>query len=143
MAPELGSGRVADSEMYIRAQCLVIELVAGEVAEMILHLDQPSLGAKHDRVEAEAFARVAVAASPAVTALLTYAEAEAAALIQANIEIVRALVESLIEAGTLSGAEVDTVIAQRISTQAVAIERANGNDWRRRVKSAASFAADY
>jgi hypothetical protein len=47
MAPEFGSLRVADSEMYIRPQCLVIELVAGEVAELILHPDRSSLGAKH------------------------------------------------------------------------------------------------
>jgi hypothetical protein len=79
---------------------LVIELVAGEVAELILHPDHPSLGAKHDQVEANAFARVAVAATPAVAALLAYCEAEAVALIRANIEIVDALVEALIEAGT-------------------------------------------
>jgi len=36
MAPEFGSLRVADSEMYIRAQCMVIELLGGEVAELIL-----------------------------------------------------------------------------------------------------------
>jgi hypothetical protein len=43
---------------------MVIELLGGEVAELILHPDCPSLGAKHDQVEANAFARVAVAASP-------------------------------------------------------------------------------
>jgi transposase len=46
-------------------------------------------------------------------------------------------------AGSLSGDEVDRIIARTVSTQALAIERANRNDWRRRVKSAASFATDY
>jgi hypothetical protein len=68
MAPELGSGGVAGGELYMRAQCLVIELLGGEVAELILHPDQPSLGAKHDQIEANAFAKVALAASPAVAA---------------------------------------------------------------------------
>jgi hypothetical protein len=58
----------------ISAQCLVIELLGGEVAELILHPDCPSLGAKHDQVEANAFAKVAVAASPAVAALIAYCE---------------------------------------------------------------------
>ena len=101
--------------------------------------------AVHDEIEAAALARVATASatSPVVAALLAYAEAEATALIRANIQIVHALVETLIEAGSLSGDEVDGIIARTVSTQALAIERANRNDWRRRVKSAASFATDY
>jgi|SRR5712664_2782035 len=100
--------------------------------------------AVHDEIEAAAFARVATAAtSPVVAALLAYAEAEATALIRANIQIAHALVETLIEAGSLSGDEVDGIIARTVSTQALAIERANRNDWQRRVKSAASFATDY
>jgi hypothetical protein len=139
MAPELGSGRVADSEMYIRAQCLVIELLGGEVAEQILHPDQPSLGAKHDFVEANAFARVAVAATPAVAALLAYCEAEAAALIRANIELVHALVEALIERGILTGDEIDTIIARTISMQSIVEEKQRRAGWQRTVESAACF----
>ena len=74
MAPELGFGRVADSEMYIRAHSMIIELLGGEVAEFILFPDHPSLGAKHDQIEANAFAKVAVAASPAVAALIAYCD---------------------------------------------------------------------
>jgi hypothetical protein len=101
--------------------------------------------AVHDEIEAAAFARVATASatSPVVAALLAYAEVEATALIRANIQIVHALVEALIEAGSQSGDEVDGIVARKVSTQALAIERANRNDWRRRVKSAASFATDY
>jgi hypothetical protein len=65
----------------------VIELLGGEVAERILHPERRSLGAKHDFVEANVFARIAFAASPAVAALLAYCEAEAAALIRANTEL--------------------------------------------------------
>jgi hypothetical protein len=38
MAPALGSSRVADAEIYIRAQNMVIELVGAQVAESILFL---------------------------------------------------------------------------------------------------------
>ena|SRR5258707_10999790 len=90
----LPSTAIAAGGTLIRAQVL-IELLGGEVAELILHADHPSLGAKHDQIEANAFAKVAVAASPAVAALIAYCESEAAALIRANIEIVQALVEAL------------------------------------------------
>jgi hypothetical protein len=40
-------------------------------------------------------------------------------------------VEALIEAGSLSGDEIDGIIARTVSTLALAIERANRNDWRR------------
>jgi hypothetical protein len=141
MAPEVGSGRVADSEAVVRAQSLIIELLGGEVAERILHPDCPSLGAKHDFVEANAFARIAVAASPAVAALLAYCEAEAKALILANIEIVHALVEALIERGILTGDEIDAIIAREVAAKALANERARRVAWRIVEKNAADFAA--
>lgn len=124
----------------IRAQVLVIELLGDEVAEQILHPDQPSPGAKHDQIEANAFVKVAVAASPAVAALIAYCEAEATALLKSNIEIVRALVEALIEAGTLSGDEIDIIIARTISMQSVIEEKQRRADWQRTAESAACFA---
>jgi hypothetical protein len=139
MAPELGSLRVADSEMYIRAQFLVIELLGGEVAERILNPDQPSRGAKHDFVEASAFARIVVAASPAVAALLAYCEAEATALIRANIEIVHALVEALSKRGILTGDEIYLIIARTISMQSVVEEKQRRADWQCTAKSAAKL----
>ena len=125
----------------IRAQVLVIELLGGEVAELILHPDHPSLGAKHDQVEANAFAKVAVAASPAVAALIKYCEAEAAALIRANIDIVRALVEELIERGILTGDQIDVIIAREVAVKALANERARRAAWKIVENNAAGFAA--
>jgi hypothetical protein len=71
-SPGLGTARINDSEAIIRAQGVVIELVAGEAAERVLHPDCAVLGAQHDFTEAKAIARAALAAgaSPAVTALL-------------------------------------------------------------------------
>jgi ATP-dependent Zn protease len=112
--------------MNIHAQVLVIELLGGEVAELILHPDRPSLGAKHDQIEANAFAKVAVAASPAVAALIAYCEAEAAALIRANIEIAHALVAALIEHGILAGDQIDAIIAREVAAKALANECAPG-----------------
>ena len=95
-------------------------MVAGERAEFVLHPDLPSLGAQHDFVEAAAFAKIAVAAEPAVLALIEYARAEATGILQANADILDELVNALVGLGTLDGGEVDEIIsagvARRLST---------------------------
>jgi hypothetical protein len=132
LTPELGSVRVESSEYYVRAQINIIELVAGKCAELILHPELPPLGTVHDFVEAAAFARIAVAAQPAVKALIEYCEAEATALLKANLDIVTALVEALIENGTLSGTMVDEIIAHELAMRSLRLEHARRRDWRER-----------
>jgi hypothetical protein len=139
LTPILGSNRAESSEYYIRSQNNCIELVAGECAELILHPDLDPLGAKHDFVEADAFARIAVAAQPAVAALIQYCRAEATALLTANRDILDALVEALIERGTLDGAEVDAIIADAVAARAAKAEGVRRTDWRRRERSATMF----
>jgi hypothetical protein len=141
LTPELGSARSESAEYYVRSQSNIIALVAGECAELLLHADLPSLGAAHDGVEARAFARIAVAASPAVEALISYAVAEANALLTSNRDILDALVEALIEAGELSGERVDEIIAATIATRAFEAEKIRRNDWNARQRSANRFYA--
>jgi hypothetical protein len=51
-----------------------------------------------------------------------YCEAEATALLKANLEIVNALVEALIERGMLTGVEVDTIIAHQVAMRSIKLE---------------------
>jgi hypothetical protein len=139
LTPELGSPRSESAEYYVRSQSNIIALCAGECAEFLLHPDLPSLGATHDGIEARAFARVAVAASPAVEALIGYAVAEANALLTANRDMVDSLVEALIEAGELSSKRVDEIISECVVVRAVAAEKARRIDWQARQRNAASF----
>jgi hypothetical protein len=139
LTPILGSARSESSEYYIRSQNNVIALVAGECAEKLLHPDLPLLGAQHDHTEAAAFARVAVAASPAAASLVAYCEAEATALLTANRDMVEALVEVLIEAGELSGARVDEIISECVAVRAAKTERQRRDDWNTRTASAVEF----
>jgi hypothetical protein len=62
LTPEIGSPRIESAEFYIRGLNNVICLVAGEAAELLLHPDLPPLGAQHDFVEADAFAKITVIA---------------------------------------------------------------------------------
>jgi len=79
---------------------MCLELVAGNACERIMFPDLPVLGAEHDAMEARALASV-VCAAPAVDALLRYAEAEA--LIRSHLGVVTALINALVEHGTLTG----------------------------------------
>jgi hypothetical protein len=137
--PEIGSTRIDNSEYLVRSQVNITELVAGQCAELILHPELPALGAAHDHIEAAAFGRITVAAQPAVAALLKYCEAEATALIRENITIVRALVEALIERGTLSGEQVDAIISHGVASRLIEVEHHRRDDWRQRCDSAARF----
>lgn len=93
-------------------------------------------------VEALAFARVAVAAQPAVLAFIEYRHMEARSLIEANLDIATALVEALVQTGEMSGDEVDTIIAGCITARSVKRETERLTDWQRRQRSAAAFLAD-
>jgi hypothetical protein len=139
LTPILGSNRVESSEYYIRSQNNVIELVAGECAELVLHPDLASLGATHDFVQADAFAKIAVAAQPAVAALIGYCRAEATALLTENRDILDALVAALVERGTLDGEQVDIIIADTIAARAVEAELTRRADWKHRERNAATF----
>jgi hypothetical protein len=141
LTPELGSPRSDSAEYYVRSQNNIIALVAGECAEMLLHPDLPSLGAIHDGVEARAFARIAVTASPAVEALIIYAAAEAPALLTTNRDMVEALVEALIEAGELSGERVDEIISECVTKRSAGAERLRRLDWKARQANAMEFKA--
>jgi hypothetical protein len=120
MTPEIGSGRVESAEFYVRAQVAAIELVGGRVAERILHPDLPPLPAEHDQAEVRAFAAVACAAQGATGALIAYAETEAEALLRALPVVVTALVDAIVEKGTLIGAEVDMIIMQAMVAEGLA-----------------------
>jgi hypothetical protein len=142
LTPETGSSRVADAEYIIRAQVSCIELVAGRVAETILHPDLPPLRSEHDHVEAAAFARISAATRSAATDLIRYAEAEAAGLVRENIDIVRALVDALIAVGILDGTEVDMIIGTAMAKRLADVEMRRRQDWQERTESARTFLAD-
>jgi hypothetical protein len=139
LVPELGSPRTDSAEFIVRAQSSIIELVSGEISEKLLHPELPTLGSAHDWIEAGAFAKTAVAASPATEALVDYAVSEAINLLTQNIDVVRALVEVLVEKGVLFTDEINTIIGATIAERAHKIELGRRNDWRQRERNAATF----
>jgi hypothetical protein len=140
-APEIGMARVECAEEIMRAQIVVTELVAGRVAEKVFFPDHEPLPAEHDLLEARAFASVCASPGAAVDALLRYAEAEAETLIRAHLPVVAALIDQLVEHGTLSGEQVDEIISGAIAAEIFSAEHQRRRKWDEALKGAANFAA--
>ena len=74
--------------------------------------------------------------------MLAYAEAEAENLIRGSLYVVVALVDALVEAGKLTGDQVDAVIiASTVAARAAEAERVRRTDRRTIGQNAADFAA--
>jgi hypothetical protein len=143
LAPGIGSSRIENAEIYVRAQTICIELVAGSIAEQILFPDQPPLRCEHDRIEARAVAALACASPGSVDAMLSWAESEAKNLILENLYVAVALVEALVDSqnGKLTGAEVDSVIEAAVARETQRIETERRARWRATEQNAAAFTA--
>jgi molybdopterin-guanine dinucleotide biosynthesis protein len=70
--------------------------------------------------------------------LLEYCKAE----VEANRDIAEALINALVEAGTLSGLEIDAIISHEIAVRSLRLEHQRRDDWRGREASAALFNAE-
>jgi hypothetical protein len=142
-APELGAPRVDIAEEITRSQTAIIECLAGTVGERVMFPDLLPLPAEHDRIEARALADVICTSPLPVDSLLAYAEAEAEALIRNNRDIVAALTDALVEKGTLSGDEVDAIIAACVARRSLAAEYERRRRWAGVVASASSFEVEH
>jgi hypothetical protein len=142
LMPGLGDRRVDGAEFYTHAHFRIVELMAGTEAERILHIADPPLDAINDRQQAWAFANIVCCSnSPsAIEQFLSFARAEAAALIAAHRSVVLAIAEALLEKRTLSsGAEIDQIIADALTSAALAAERKRRADWSLVVTNARTF----
>jgi hypothetical protein len=144
MIVRLGSSRIESAELYIRAQTMVVELVAGSIAESSLFPDLPPLRAEHDQIEPRTVAAIACASPRSVDAMLAYAEVEAENLIREHLSVVLALVDALMASpkGKLTDQQVDAVIESAVDREHhLTFEVGRRADWRCVENNAAEFAA--
>jgi hypothetical protein len=137
--PKIGTRRIKFAKEIAHAQIMCLELVAGTVCERVMFPDCPVLSAEHDDIEARALASVVCAAPEAIDAFVRYAEAEAEELIRAHLGVVTALIDALVERGTLSGEAIDQVIAHAVVMEVAQVERVRRQSWEARVENASRF----
>jgi hypothetical protein len=71
--------------------------------------------------------------------MLTYAEAEAEGIIRGQLGVVSALIDVLVDKGTLMGDEVDLIIRDTIARKLMAPEHDRRKQWQRVLANAATF----
>jgi hypothetical protein len=75
--------------------------------------------------------------------MLTYAEAEAEGIIRGQLGVVSALIDALVDKGTLMGDEVDLIIRDTIARKLMAAEHDRRKQWQRVLANTrAMFASD-
>jgi hypothetical protein len=114
----------------------VIEIVA----ERLFCPDEP-FPAEQDQQAAEQFARLMCVHPDAIDDFITYARHEARALLNAHAAVVLALAEELLERLTLTGEQIDVVIATALVRADLALERKRRAAAVRMLESAKAFAA--
>jgi hypothetical protein len=136
--PGPGEPRTEIADIYLHVHSCVIELVAGSVAESLFLPGEP-WPAVSDRAQERALASLICSSPDAVEAFVDFCMVEAAALLRPRESIVRALTKELLIRRTMTGAEVDQVIAVAVAAKAAEGERQRRDDWRRRETSAADL----
>jgi hypothetical protein len=139
LMPPLGESRSDAAEMLAHAHARVIEIVAGSESERLFCTDAPPLEALQDQQDAEQFARLMCVHPDAVDDFISYARHEARALLTELASVVHALADALLERLTLTGAEIDAVIANALVLEDLAAEKSRSLDWAQRMINARAF----
>jgi hypothetical protein len=131
--PQPGQPRFDAAEFYTHSHFRIIELLAGSEAERIVFDFEPLI-ARHDLEEAKSFASILCSSAESIDAFIEYARSEARALLNKHRHILLALAKELVERRTLTGAEIESIIA-------AAPERARRADWAGVMERAEGFAS--
>jgi hypothetical protein len=116
-----------------------IELVSGQLAEeMLLPGSAPTLAAD-DLKQQAIYASLVVSTPEACEAFVALARTMAVDLLSPHKEIIRALADALRAQRTMTGGEIDLVIARALAVEAIRVEHARREQWRRIEQGAAMF----
>jgi hypothetical protein len=138
--PRIGEPRDDAAEFQVHAIRRTVELLAGSEGERVL-LEEPLVGAVDDNKQALRFARLVCVSPASVEAFLSYAAAEARALLEQYRDLVSALADCLIAKRTMTGAEVDAVLAAALAKSDLEIEHRRRAAWAKVAERARIFEA--
>jgi hypothetical protein len=138
LMPREGESRLDVANIFLHCHVRIVELVAGSVGEAMFLGE--AWDANDDRAQETALASLICSSPESIEAFVGFCAVEAAALLRPREHIVRALTKELLCRRTMTGAEVDEVIAAAVAEKAAAVERQRRATWKRVEQSAASFA---
>jgi hypothetical protein len=135
LMPGPGESRANCADVTQHCHTRLVELCAGSVAEE-LFLDGPPWDAVDDRKQERALAALVASSPTAIEAFIGFCAIEAAALLKPNAHLVRALAVATRTRRTLTGVEVDEVIAAAVAAKSIEDERRRHADSKRAEQSA-------
>jgi hypothetical protein len=138
LMPGPGEDRSAVADVHLHVRTRVTELVAGSVAEALFVPGEP-WNAADDRRQERALAGLICAGEQSAEAYISACIAEAEALLRPLGHVVRALASELLRRRTMTGDQVNEVIAAAVSARSMEEERARRQDWRQRQEAARAF----
>lgn len=137
--PQPGEDLSIAAELYTTIYARTVELMAGTEAERQLFPDHAPMNAATDMLQATAHANLVATGPEAAAAFIDFAKKEAAARLSANRMALEMLAEELFARKTLTGVELDQIIADSIAPEALKLERKRRKEWAARVASADTF----
>ena len=113
---DIGDSRAGIAAELLRAQHLVISLLAGSLAEE-LFCSEVLPGSEHDWIEARAISELITRSPRSVDSYLDFCCAEARALLTNHRNILLALADALLKFRTMTGEQIDDVIRAALFCQ--------------------------
>lgn len=140
LMPQDGEARGDAADVYLHAHDRCIELAAASVAERMLLPGEP-VPSVSDVEQAVALASLVCKSAKAVECFLAFCEQQAHDLLRMHGPIIMALSIVLKIRRTLTGAEIDDVIATTVAGLQLAAERQRRAEWRKGELAAERFRA--
>jgi hypothetical protein len=141
LMPQDGEPRGDVDEIYSHVVTRCTELAAGAVAERMLLPGEP-VPSVSDVEQAVGLASLVCKSAEAVERFLSFAEQQAHDLLFPRAPIIMSLSIVLRIRRTLTGAEIDDVIATTLARFELAAERARRRQWQNTIASASAFKPD-
>lgn len=138
LMPQDGEARADAADVYLHAHDRCIELAGASVAERMLLPGEPVPSAS-DVEQAVALASLVCKSAEAVERFLAFAEQQAHDLLHPHGPIIMALSIVLKIRRTLTGPEIDDVIASTHARLQLAAEQARRREWQRMVENTRQF----
>jgi hypothetical protein len=141
LMPQDGEPRGDAADIYLHVLNRCIELAAASVVERMLLPGEP-VPSVSDVEQAVGLASLCCRSAEAVERFLALAEQQAHDLIYPHVPIIMSLATVLRIQRTLTGEEIDNVIATTHARLVLAAEQARRAKWRRAVENAAQFKSE-
>jgi hypothetical protein len=136
--PGVGEDRSASAELFQNTFDDCTELMAGEAGETLL-MPGPATLAGDDRRQVRELARLFCKSPEAAERFIDLCAQQALDLLRPYVPIIVAVREVLRIRRTMTGDEIDGVIAEALARETVAVEHQRREQWRQRVDSANQF----